>query len=396
MRTIFTRARMILSPGEGIVFGSLLVEKGVIAGVIPMSTHLPKDDENNVIDCDGDFLSPGLVDIHCHGAMGRDAMEATPDAFDKILRYHGSRGTLTTVLTTVAASLAEMLAVLKCAEVYRARLGACSRLAGIHLEGPYFSPYRRGAHRAEILRQPSQEETCLLLNHAAMLRRMTVAPELPGTLDLIRELRRNGISASAGHSDATEEEALAGFESGISEVTHLHNAMSSLRKTAPNPRRGLAEVAQETPGIICELIADGVHVPPELLREAWLAKGWEEIALVSDATAGAGLRDGEEFELGGLHCRVEGKAAWLATGTGEANARCLAGSTATIFDGVRTMVQSVGVPINEAVAMATLVPAKTLGLEQSLGSLALGKAANLIQFNDRWEIRGVWIGGEEQ
>ena len=176
-------------------------------------------------------------------------------------------------------------------------------------------------------------------------------------------------------------------------MTHLHNAMSSLRKTAPNPRRGLAEVALETPGIVCELIADGMHVTPELLRGAWLAKGWKEIVLVSDATAGAGLEEGEEFGLGGLSCRVQGGAAWEETRAGEEAESKLAGSTATLFDGVRTMVESVGVPLEEAVAMATLVPAKTLGLEQTLGSLAQGKAANLIRFNGRWEIKGVWIGG---
>ena len=392
MKFLLCNARLILTPGEEILHGWLLVEEGRIKAI---GSH---DEEpagcDNVIDCDGDYLAPGLVDIHCHGAVGRDAMEAMPEAFDKILNYHASCGTTALVLTTVAASLPEMLAVLGCAQGYRSVMGMdSSRLAGIHLEGPYFSPHRMGAHRAEMLRHPSPEETSGLLNYATLIRRMTLAPELPGALDLIRELRRNGITVSAGHSDATEDEALAGFNTGISQVTHLHNAMSSLRKTAPNPRRGLAEVALETPGIVCELIADGMHVAPELLREAWLVKGWREIVLVSDATAGAGLEEGEEFGLGGLSCRVQGGAAWEETRVGEEAESKLAGSTATLFDGIRTMVESVGVPLEEAVAMATLVPAKTLGLEQTLGSLAQGKAANLIRFNGRWEIKGVWIGG---
>jgi N-acetylglucosamine-6-phosphate deacetylase len=383
---------MILPPGEGIVFGSLLVENGVITEVIPMSAHLPEVDEDHVFDCEGDFLAPGLVDIHCHGAVGRDAMEATPEAFGKILNYHASRGTTTTVLTTVAASLPEMLAVLECAKGYRSlRTITGSKLIGIHIEGPYFSPYRRGAHRAEMLRYPFVEETSQLLNYADVIRRMTIAPELPGALDLVRELCRLGVAASAGHSDATEEEALAGFHAGISQVTHLHNAMSSMRKTAPEPRRGLAEAALETPGIVCELIADGVHVALELLREAWLAKGWKEIALISDATAGAGLKEGDNFRLGELVCMVEERGAW----TGEGSARCLAGSTATLLDGVRTMVSEVGVPLVEAVAMATLVPANILGLEKSLGSLSLGKVADMIRFNSKWNMKGVWVGGSE-
>ncbi len=392
MRILFTRALIILPPGEGIVFGSLLVENGVIAGVIPKSLPLHGVDGAHVIDCDGDYLAPGLVDIHCHGAVGHDAMEATPEAFDKILRHHLSRGTTSVVLTTVAASLPEMQAVLECAKFYRSGgTFAVSRLIGIHLEGPYFSPYRRGAHRAEMIRHPSVEETSRLLNYADVFRRMTIAPELPGALDLVRELCRHGIAASAGHSDATEEEALAGFNAGISQVTHLHNAMSSLRKTAPDPRRGLVEAALETPGVVCELIADGMHVPTELLREAWLAKGWKEIALISDATAGAGLREGDGFRLGELVCIVEEKGAW--TWTGEGSARCLAGSTATLFDGVRRMVAEVGVSLEEAVAMATLVPAKTLGLEQSVGSLALGKAADIIRFSPEWSLKDILIGG---
>jgi len=181
-----------------------------------------------------------------------------------------------------------------------------------------------------------------------------------------------------------------GFKAGITQVTHLHNAMSSLRKTGPTPMRGLAEAALETPGVVCELIADGMHVPVELLREAWMAKGWREITLVSDATAGAGLGEGECFELGGLACRVQETAAW----TGEGHARCLAGSTSPLFDGIRTMAVEVGVPLEEAVAMATLVPAIALGLEQEIGSIAPGKAANLIRFNDHWEIKEVWIQGK--
>jgi N-acetylglucosamine-6-phosphate deacetylase len=219
---------------------------------------------------------------------------------------------------------------------------------------------------------------------------VTLAPELPGCLDLVRELCLLGISVSAGHSDATENEALAGFAAGISQVTHLHNAMSSIRKTSP-PRRGLAEASLGTPGICCELIAVGVHVPAELLREAWLAKGWEGIVLVSDATAGAGLADGALFRLGELSCRVEGNVAW--TTDGEGHGRCLAGSTSCLIDGVRTMVETIGVPLVDAVAMATMVPARLIGREGEVGSLKPGKSADLVRFSKEWQVRGVWISG---
>jgi N-acetylglucosamine-6-phosphate deacetylase len=366
------------------------VEEGVIRSVVPLGAGDSIPDVDQIIDCSGDFLAPGLIDLHCHGAVGRDAMEALTGAFDQILRFHATNGTTTVVLSTVAASLPEMIAVLEGAEQYRDEaLGFL--LAGIHLEGPYFSPLRRGAHRPEMIRLPSEREVSALMEHAGSIRRITLAPELTGSLQLIRDLSQKGIKVSAGHSDATEVEAMAGFNAGITQVTHLHNAMSSIRKTAPDPRRGLAEAALGTEGILCELIADGIHVSPELLREAWLIKGWEQIALVSDATAGAGLSEGLGFHLGTLPCRVEEGAAWADQESG----RCLAGSTSVLFEGVKTMVTEVAVPMEEAVAMASLVPARSLGLERELGSLEVGKRANLILFSDQWKIRGVWIRGKK-
>lgn len=393
MKTLFEDARLILSPGDGVTVGSLLVEDGVITGILPAkgSRRVGSRDVDETVGCGGDFLSPGLVDIHCHGAVGRDTMEASEEAFHSILRHHAARGTTTAVLTTVAATLGEMISVLECASRHQERAGG-ARLAGIHLEGPYFSPLRRGAHRAERVRLPSDQETQRLLDHAAVIRRMTLAPELPGALDLVRELVQKGVAASAGHSDASREEALAGFRAGISQVTHLHNAMSSVHKTADR-REGLAEAALATEGILCEVIADGIHVSPKLLRDAWLTKGPDVLVLVSDATAGGGLEDGSLFELGGLSCRVEGKAAW--TGAGEGESRKLAGSTAALFDGVRTMVESVGVPLAEALAMASLVPARSLGKDHETGSLNVGKNADLIRFDTDWNLKGVWIGGRK-
>lgn len=396
MRSLFENARLILPPGEGIPDGSLLAEDGVIVDILPSGRNRPVGsgmvgvvgavgEVDQVIDMRGDFLAPGLVDIHCHGAAGRDAMEADPEAFDEILRQHAFRGTTTVLLTTVAAPMEEMLGVLRCAATRRHGAGG-SKLAGVHLEGPYFSPRRRGAHREEALRLPSPAETSLLAGHSSILRRMTLAPELPGSIDLVRELCRRGISCSAGHSDATEGEAREGFAAGITQVTHLHNAMSSLRKSG---RPGLAEAALSASGILCELIADGIHVSPGLLAEAWRLKGWEGIVLVSDATAGAGLGDAESFDLGGLPCRIEDGAAWTGSGDG----RRLAGSTEFLFRGIRTMTREAGVPLEQAVAMATLVPARSLRLDHEIGVLKVGNKADLIRFDAGWNLHGVWIDG---
>jgi N-acetylglucosamine-6-phosphate deacetylase len=383
---LFRNARLVLPPGRGCETGDLLISDDRIAAI--GSEISPSDVRTQVVDCDGDFLIPGLVDIHVHGAMGHDAMEAMGDAFAVILSHLARRGTTTALLSSVSASREEIARLLQAAAHHRDKEGE-ARFQGIHLEGPYFSPVMRGAHRSDVIRNPSAEETLFLLEHLSPVRRVTLAPELPGALSLMEELVVKGVSVSAGHSNATEKEAQDGFAKGITQVTHLYNAMSSLRKDAGGRVVGLAETALTTPGILCELIADGVHLPPALLRLAWLAKGWEEIALVSDATAGAGLPVGSLFELGGLTCRVEAGASW----TGEGNDRRLAGSTTFQIDGIRTMVERCGVPLVEAVAMASLVPARSLGLGADRGSLEVGKRADLIRLGPDWSIKGVWIGG---
>jgi N-acetylglucosamine-6-phosphate deacetylase len=387
MSLLLSNAQLILDPSRGVVPGWLLLRDGVIKELGSLGDEPAA--EVTVIDCSGDFIAPGLVDIHLHGAVGRDAMEASEQAFGAILGAHARYGTTTAVLTTVAASLPEMIDVLQMTESWPGARGV-ARLAGIHLEGPWFSPRRRGAHDPAQLRDPRESEISAILEHASVIRRVTLAPELPGAYDAIRTFREAGIAVSAGHSDATEREARAGFKAGITQATHLHNAMSSLRKTDP-PRRGLAEAALENQGMICELIADGMHVPPDLLRETLKAKGWENLALVSDATAGCGLPEGSGFRLGDLDCVVQGKAAW----TGEGIGHCLAGSTAPLFTGIRTMMEQAGATISEAVAMATLVPSRALGTESEVGSLEIGKQADLIRFTPNWEIKGVWIGGED-
>ena len=387
MAFLLRNARLVLDPSRGVVAGWLLVEEGRIARIGRRDEALPADMTS--MDCDGDFIVPGLIDLHLHGAAGHDAMKASEEAFGAILAAHARHGTTTALLTTVAASLAELLAVLQKAGSWSGGRGM-ARLAGIHLEGPWFSPRRRGAHDPAQLRDPGESEISALLKHSRVIRRVTLAPELPGAAAAIREFREAGIAVSAGHSDATEEEAQAGFDAGITQTTHLHNAMSSLRKTDP-PRRGLAEAALETTGILCELIADGVHVPDDLLRGALHAKGWEHLVLVSDATAGAALTEGTLFSLGSLPCRVSKDAAF-ADVSGE---WCLAGSTRFLFDGVRTMVERAGATIAEAVAMATIIPARALGIESQFGSLDTGKRADLMRFSPEWKIRGVWSGGEE-
>lgn len=387
VRILFENAKLILPPGEVSREEYLLCIDGKIA---EFQAPPPHDGESSTIDCEGDYLAPGFVDIHCHGAMGCDAMDAREESFRAILEHHAGGGTTSVVLSTVSASMDRMLAVLETAGRYSPGKEGI-RLAGIHLEGPYFSRARLGAHDPKFVRTPSRRETSALMEHSRVIRRMTVAPEVSGCLSLAAELVSRRIAVSAGHSDATHEEAMAGFASGISQATHLYNSMSSMHKSSGLRKTGLAEAALITRGILCELIPDGIHVPAPLLRLAWLAKGWDGIAIVTDATAGTGLLDGADFDLGGVPCRMEKGSAW----TGEQGSRRLAGSSITMIEGIRVMVEDAGVPLEEAVAMASLVPARSLGEEGTIGSLKPGMRADLVRFSKDWKVKGVWVGGVE-
>jgi N-acetylglucosamine-6-phosphate deacetylase len=216
---------------------------------------------------------------------------------------------------------------------------------------------------------------------------MTLAPEVTGALDLIQKLRARGIRVSGGHSDAWDEEARAAFTHGMRQVTHTFNCMSTLRRRGRNRVAGLLEFAMSEPGITCELIADGHHVSPTLMQMLYRAKGVAGIILVTDATAGAGLPEGTNFALYGKDCIVTEDVCMLA------DRSALAGSASRMIDLVRTMVQKVGVPLQETVRMATENPAGAIGVDHRKGRLAAGMDADLIVLSPSLEIRQTFVGG---
>jgi N-acetylglucosamine-6-phosphate deacetylase len=248
------------------------------------------------VDLAGNYLAPGFIDLHIHGALGRDTMEARPEAFQTICDYHASGGTTSLLLTTVTAPTEEILTVLR---AVRESQRAVSQIAGVHVEGPFISKARAGAQRAEFIRDPNPATLDQLLAFADVIKVMTLAPELPGALVFIDRLRMQRIVVSGGHSDASDIEARAGFEYGMRQVTHTFNAMSSARRRGIYREAGLLEFALSEPDIVCELIADGHHVAPTLMKMLYRSKGPRGICLVTDATAGAGLPEGKEFSLSG-------------------------------------------------------------------------------------------------
>jgi N-acetylglucosamine-6-phosphate deacetylase len=382
---IFVNARLVLADRieSG---GSARVSEGKIAAV-GVNALTPEAGEQ-VIEVAGRFLAPGFIDMHIHGALRRDTMEAEAEAFRTICRHHAAGGTTSLALTTITAPTPEIVRVLTAAESFQKRQpedGA--QVLGVHIEGPYFSKQKPGAHRLELIRNPQRDEWEQLLAHADVITQMTLAPELPGALELVDALVAAGIRVSAGHSDAWDEEAATAFAHGVRQGTHTFNCMSSARRRGPYRVAGLLEFVMSEPEILCELIADARHVSPTLMRMLYQAKGADGIALITDACSGAGLPEESRYSLGDIECVVRDDVGLTADG------RALAGSTATMMRCVRNMVQLVGVPLFEAIRMASQNPARALGLAERKGALRVGADADLILFDDALNVQQTWIAG---
>jgi N-acetylglucosamine-6-phosphate deacetylase len=377
---IFTNARLIFP--DGIRDGLELVVRDGRIGEIRQQTARAT---NEIVDLGGNYLAPGFVDLHMHGALGCDTMEASAEAFRAICDYHASGGTTSLLLTTATGPIAAIVDVLNAVHDCRSSI---KQIAGVHVEGPFISRLKRGAQREEFIQDPTAKAAERLLDHADVIKRVTLAPELPGALEVIDRFCARKISVSGGHSDAWDDEARAACAHGMRSVTHTFNCMSSARRRGIRRIAGLLEFALSEPQINCELIADGHHVSATLMKMLYRAKGAGGISLVTDATAGAGSPDGTRFSLFGNDCIVEDGVCLLADGS------ALAGSASRMIDLVRTLVRDVDVALHEAIAMATKNPAREIGLERK-GRLEAGADADLVVISPELEVMRTFAGGEE-
>ena len=377
---IFRNARCIFPDGirDGL---ELVARDGTIAEIREQTRVSGKD----VVDLGRTYLAPGFVDLHIHGALGRDTMEASAEAFRVICDYHASGGTTSLLLTTATAPIAAIVNVLNAVRDCRSSI---ERIAGVHVEGPFISRAKRGAQREEFIQDPTAKVAERLLEYADVIKRVTLAPELPGALEVIDRFCARKISVSGGHSDAWDDEARAAFAHGMRSVTHTFNCMSRARRRGIRRIGGLLEFALSEPQINCELIADGHHVSATLMKMLYRAKGVRGISVVTDATAGAGSPNGTRFSLFGNDCIVEDGVCLLADGS------ALAGSASRMIDLVRTLVRDVDVALHEAIAMATKNPAHEIGLERK-GRLEAGADADLVVISPELEIVRTFVAGEE-
>lgn len=337
----------------------------------------------------GRYVSPGFVDIHIHGGNGYRFSDCTLEAFEAITRLHARYG-VTSLQATPSALPFEAFQPLFA--TYRAWLregrGGGSEILGIHLEGPFFSMEQRGAQPPQFIRPPTPEDTRLILDNADIIREMTIAPEVPGALEMIRELASHGIVVAAGHTAAKEPEILRAVEAGLSHVSHIYSGMSSMVRVGPWRVPGMLEVGLTHPALTVEMIADGKHLPPTLMKLVVRARGIDRTAIVSDAIQAAGLPEGTRFLSDGQEVFVEDGVAIMGDRT------CFAGSIQPVGRMVHNVIELVGLPLREAVRMATEVPARIIHVDDRKGKLAAGMDADITIFDDEIAFALTMVRGE--
>ena len=387
MKTAITNGRIIsgakLLP-EGLV---LVIEDGKIEEV---RYGVPAGAE--VIDAEGCYVSPVFIDIHTHGAGGADFMDGTVDAYLTAARMHARHGTtllFPTTLTSTNEALFDSFSTYERAACLAGKDGAS--FGGMHLEGPFFAPEMAGAQDPRYLRDPQPEEYMEILSRTSHIARWSFAPERPGSAEFVAELSRRRIIASIGHTNATFSDCDAAFRAGCRLMTHFYSCMSTITRRNAYRYAGAIEYGYWQDGMRIEIIADGIHVPADLLKLVLKIKGPGRICLVTDSMRAAGMPEGPSI-LGGLE---GGQEVIVEDGVAKLTDRsAFAGSVATADRLVRTMVKEAGVSIPEAVMMITSNPAKVMKISARKGNMALGKDADIVIFDDNICIQRTIVDGK--
>jgi len=369
----------IYAEAEKIEKGYIVIENGKIKSIEKMTRFKEEDwKQAQVIDFpNGKKLIPGFVDIHIHGANNADAMDATPDALEimaKTLPMEGTTSFLATTMTQPVEDIEKALANIGDYIASSSQEGL-AEIIGIHLEGPFISEKRAGAQPLDAIKKPDKD---LFIKWQELsqdqIKLVTMAPEQQGGRELIQYLKSEGIVPSMGHSDAVYEEVLAAIEAGVNHVTHLYNGMRGLHHRDP----GVAGGALLHPELITEMIVDGIHIHPSIVKLTYQQKGADAIILITDSMRAKWLEDGIS-SLGGQKVIVKEGKALLENGA-------LAGSTLKMIDAIHNMMDYTDCSLEEAIQMASYNPARQIGLLDRKGSIATGKDADLVILNEKNEV----------
>jgi len=378
----------IITPFRMIPEGCVCIEDGKILEASGSDIHFPNAE---IIDAQGNFVSPGFIDLHTHGAGGSDFMDGTVAAYLQIAKTHAEHGVTGLYPTTLASTNEELF---KTFEIYREakaqnRNGAA--FLGFHLEGPYFAMNQRGAQDAKYIRNPHPDDYRTILNSTNDIARWSAAPELEGSKAFAETLLQRNILPAIAHSDAIYEEIIEAFKWGFTHVTHLYSATSGVSRRNCFRYAGIIEASYLIDDMTVEIIADGIHLPASLLQLIYKIKGPGKIALVSDSMRAAGMPEGKSI-LGSLHSGqeviVEDGVAKLLDRTG------FAGSVATADRLVKTMINLAGVSLLETIQMITSTPARIMGISNTKGTIEKGKDADLTIFNNDIHIKMTIVGGK--
>ena len=378
----------IITGGESFI-GNVVLKNGVIDYV---GTEDPQvSDDVRVIDAKGLYVSPGFIDMHTHGAGGADFMDGTVDAYLTAARMHAVHGTTLLYPTTLTSTNEALFASFETYRKAEEMNMDGARFGGMHLEGPYFSPVYAGAQDPRYLRNPRPEEYLEILDRCPALARWSFAPELEGVEEFAAELKKRGIVASIGHTNATFQECDAAYKSGADLMTHFYSCMSTVSRRNAFRYAGTIEYGYIQDGMNLEIIADGIHVPQDLLHLLLKIKGVERLALVTDSMRAAGMPEGPSI-LGPLS---DGQEVIVEDGVAKLmDKSAFAGSVATADRLVRTMVQIAGCSITDAVRMITENPARIMGISDRKGSLKAGMDADLVIFDENINVRNTIIEGK--
>ena len=366
----------IFTQDNQFVKGSVVVENGRFVSIAEQPEHA-----GEVIEAKGLYMIPGLVDIHFHGCMGADMCDGTKEALDVITQYEASVGVTSVCPATMTIPKDELSAVMKNAGAYAYHGGA--HLVGINMEGPFISPAKKGAQAAENIMHCDYEYFSQLQDAAGgLIKLVDIAPEEAGAMEFIDKVKGT-VVVSLAHTASDYDTAMEAIAHGASHATHLYNAMPPLNHRNP----GVIGAVRDSDSCHVELICDGVHIHPSVIRATFAMFGAQRMILISDSMRATGLDDGE-YTLGGQPVTVKGNLATLHDGT-------IAGSATNLMDCMRFVVKHAGLPLETAVMCATANPAKEIGIFDEVGSIAVGKKADFVLLDQDLNLAGVYIDGKE-
>ena len=386
MSRIVIKNGRIITPQEILEGAAIVVENGLIAQIVPNDFD---SGEYEIIDATGLYVSPGFIDIHVHGGNGSDTMDGTVEDILNITNFHTAGGTTSMLPTTASDSLERLIGAIKAAREAKSTKDVGARILGLHLEGPYFNLSKKGCHMERFVRNPETEEYRQLLEHDDMIRSMTLAPEIPGAMQLIKKLNEHGIVASCGHSEANYTQMVEAVSQGVKHTTHLYCAMSGIIREGAKRQGGIVESSLLMDELTTEVIADGKHLPPELIKLAIKCKTTDGVSIVTDAMRGAGMPDGV-YTFGakdGTEAIVKNGEAKMPDGSGYAS------GVVRMNDMIKVMRDVVRVPLEDAVKMASLTPARILGVDDKLGSIEVGKQGDIVLLDEELNVEKTIVGG---